>query len=224
MRQVCLELWIENKSPVLLCVKLFMLLLMVIGGVLIKGYPYLVLGVFLMLSLESTSAKLDSHVEYLVPRTNAEKKRITIVKSILVASVYSLANTAGYVLMICFYTPYQWDSETIFFIVMMTVFIFLLYFNFRMEIARMFTRNDDAKSEQSVWKRSEVWRSGACSLLAVLYILLFIFRKFAHLSLPVLSGEKQCIISAVIAIFVFGMYCYGTKKECSGFDDQEYCG
>lgn len=221
MKQVCMELWVENRT-VLLCVKIFMMLLMILSGVFIRGFPYPVLGVFLMISLETTSARLDSQIEYLVPRTGSETKKIIVRKSMLVAGAYSLVNTVSYVLTIQLYEPYHWDRETILFIFIMTVFIFLFYFHLRIETARMLTHNDRNADVDKTG--SGVWRAGACSFLNVFYILFFIFRKFGHVGFPVVFGEHQWKISMVIAGFIFALNLYHVKKECLELDNQEYCG
>ncbi len=140
MKQILTELWVENKPYPLLVFKFVMLMCLLFGGLLTNGFPYIIVFLVCMVSLESTAMKMECHAEYLIPQTSQEKKRRIIRKSILVAGIYALATSLGYVITISFSEKHNWDKELMVFIPVMAVFIFLSFFSVRMEMSGMISR------------------------------------------------------------------------------------
>lgn len=130
MRQIGRELWVENCC-VMGIVKLCLLLIMLFGGVILRDYPYSIICMLLLTSMEFTVLRLYGQIDYILPQTSWEKKRSVIIKSALVAGLYSAVNTAGYVWLACRRTDDSWDLELVLFLIYMTVVLFLYYFNYR---------------------------------------------------------------------------------------------
>lgn len=228
MRQSLLELWIENKKfPIILAVKISLLILSVGSGALLRGYPYAILALVAAMSLQSVSVKLAAQVEFLIPRSDQDRKRNQIQKSIWVAGVYTLANTVGYVLIISFCEPYGWDTEMIIFIIMIALFVFLLIFNFRMFFERIryfefqYERNKIALYNTAGKISFEV----ITPVLSIFCVFLFLLYKFAKLEqfLFLGTGYWRMLSLAVIGA-AFVLLCISTWKHCRNIVVHDYYG
>lgn len=130
-RQAVLRIWTENKG-LSLCWKIPTIFLMISGGIFLKEFPYTIV---LALGVPFMEAAMDvtfSPVEDFLPRTAGQRKRMDVRESILLAGIYTFAIILGYVLWFCRNEGYLWKGETIFFLVKVTVFMLLIFFNMRM--------------------------------------------------------------------------------------------
>lgn len=205
MKQILTELWVENKPYPLLIFKFVMLFGLLFGSLLLKGYPYTIVLLLCMVSLESTAMKLECHAEYLVAQTSAEKKRRIVWKSILVAGVYALATSLGYVLTISFSGKHHWDRELIVFIPVMTVFLFLSFFCVRMEMSGVISRAKGAMVFDKIDKKFLVDTGvGVVGNFAV-YVFCFYFlcRKLGGTGWFQNFGENHWKIDVAIGIVIF---------------------
>lgn len=130
-RQAVLRIWIKNKG-LPLCWKIPTVLLMISGGIFLKDFPCTIV---LALGVPFMEGEMDvtfSPVEDFLPKTARQRKGLDARESILLAGIYTFALILGYVLWFCRNEGYPWKGETIFFLVKVTVFMFLIFFNMRM--------------------------------------------------------------------------------------------
>ncbi len=212
MQQILTELWIENKPLPLLIFKVAMLVCLLFGGLLLKGYPYTIVLLLCMVSLESTAMKLECHAEYLVPQTSQDKKGRIVKKSILVATVYALTTSLGYIINISFNERYHWDRELIVFIPVMTVFILLSFFSVRMEMSGVISRAKGAVSVNKTGTRHVDRKFVVNTGIGVIgnfgaYVFCFyiLCRKFSNGIFRVFRWEKQWIIDVVMGSVILMM-------------------
>ena len=132
MKEICRELWIENHKPWWLLGKGVLLLLSLFEGILLRNYPYSIIWMFVLPALEITTMRLRGQVEYMLPRTREEMRRLVVGKAFLVAFVYSFANAFGYGLMISVSRRYRCDVELGLIVGYMFVAVFLMIFHYRL--------------------------------------------------------------------------------------------
>lgn len=130
MKQIGRELWVENCCKMGI-VKLCLLLFMLLGSVIIRDYPYSIICLLLLTSLEITTLRLYGQIAYILPQTSGERKRSVILRSALVAGLYSAVNTASYVLLVWRREDLSWNLEVVLFLIYMTVIFFFFYFTVR---------------------------------------------------------------------------------------------
>lgn len=200
MKQILTELWIENKPYPLIVFKMIMLVCLLFGGLWLKGYPYTIILLFCMVSLESTAMKMECHAEYLVPQTSQEKKKRIVWKSILVAGIYALTTSLGYVLTISFSGKHHWDRELIVFIPVMTVFLFLSFFCVRMEMSGVISRAKGAmvfdKTDKKFLVDTGVGVVG--NFAAYAFCFYFICRKLSTGLWSLHTGKNQWVVDIMI--------------------------
>lgn len=226
MKQVMLEIWMENRNPIYFWSKVLLVFCLLFEGVILSGYPYTVMWSLLSFSLEGMAFRAGSQIEYLVPRTGAEYRKIVIAKCVLRAGFYSLITSLGYVLMICFCNKYSWDMESVIFVVVMTVLMFMGHLMFRLNLANSSGRGGVASlntQAQKSW-RNHVF-SGGVWLTATLFLLFsFICRKFAGIKWFVFFGNKQWI-AEIILVLIISKELFGfVRKEIKEISFEEYCG
>lgn len=228
MKQVLLELWLENRNSVLFCKKAALVFILLFVGVLIAGYPYGIIWIFVAVSLESASVAEVSQIEYLLPRTDAHRKKAAICKSMVIAGVYSMANTIGYLLTISVNKRYQWDMELLFFIIMMTIFVFLLFVDVRMVFPVIRNKRMGMPGQRAA---SKPFRAGWVLFLdAVIipflacYLFLFIMRKLARINLFAFLGGSQWKFSVAASVIILILLCMRIRMIWNMPYCQEYTG
>jgi len=218
MRQIFLELWIDNKQiPVLLIIKILLLFLSVFLGVLLMGFPYSILALSFVMSLQCVTVKFPAQVERLIPLSDQDRKRTQIQKGIIISGIYTIANAAGYVLTISLGGRYQWDGEMMVFMIMILVFPFILIFNFRIlfERLRYFDFKNALNNKEMKKMVGPIGFEGLIYILAVICIFLFLFYKFARLEEVLFLGIGYWkMLSLVMMGIVFILLCISTWKNC----------
>ena len=127
MKQAMIEIWMENKTPLYLGIKIILIMCLLFMGVMLAGFPYSGILVSAVIAIKCISVKKISQIEYLLPRTNKEYKKIVIIKSVTGAAFYSIINSLGYVLLISIEDRYRWDMEMVAYIAVLTAVVFFLY-------------------------------------------------------------------------------------------------
>lgn len=170
-KQAVLRIWMENKG-IPLCFKIPTILLMIFGEIFLNEIPYMIILALGVPFIETTLDVTLSSVEDFLPRTGSQRKRMDIRESILIAGIYTLAITLGYVLLFCLYERYPWEGETIFFLVKITVSLFLILFSIRMCFIQAVVCQGERAAyilggDFREWERRA--KRGAAKLLGVLY-------------------------------------------------------
>lgn len=226
MKQVMLEIWMENRNPIYFWSKVIIVFCIMFAGVLLGGYPYTVMWSLLPFSLEGMAFRVGSQIEYIVPRTGAEYRRIVIVKCVLRAGFYSLVTTLGYVLMICFCDKYSWDMEAVIFVSVMMIMMFMGHLMFRLNLANSSGRGGLASlntQAQKSWRNHVL--SGGIWLTAALFLLFtFICRKFTGINWFVFFGNKQWMAEIILALIISRELLLFVRKEIREISFEEYCG
>lgn len=227
MKQIFLELWIENKQmPILLILKIILIFLSVFSGVLFWGYPYSILALIMVMSLQSVTVKFAAQVEYLIPLSDQDRKRAQIQKSILIAGIYAITNATGYSLTISLCKQYQWDGEMIVFIIMIILFPYILIFNFRILAVRIryFEFNHALNNRKLKKMAGTIGFDVLTQILALLCIFLFLFYKFARLKEVLFLGTGYWqMLSLVMIGTVFVMLCISAWKNCRKIVILDFC-
>ncbi|MCM1256821.1 MAG: hypothetical protein NC307_03100 [Roseburia sp.] len=130
-KQAVLRIWTENKG-ILICLKIPIILLMLFGEIPFKEIPCMIVLAHSMLFMETTLDVALSPVENFLPQTGSQRKKMAARESIFIAGIYTLAVTLGYVFWFCLNERFSWEGETIYFLVKITVCLFLILFNIRM--------------------------------------------------------------------------------------------
>lgn len=229
-RQAVLRIWTENKG-LSLCWKIPTILLMISGGIFLKEFPYTIV---LALGVPFMEAAMDvtfSPVEDFLPRTAGQRKRMDVRESILLAGIYTFAITLGYVLWFCRNEGYPWEGENIFFLVKITVCLFLFFFNMRMcFIQAVLCAGENSAylfgGDESVWERrskrgiAELLGGIYCVYAGLFYLFFYTLGMFGSIKLFKFLVESQCIFAYVIDGIIFILLCLQTawiwrqKYEC----------
>lgn len=227
-RQAILRIWTENKG-LPLCWKIPAILLMISGGIFLKEFPYTIV---LALGVPFMEAAMDvtfSLVEDFLPRTAGQRKRMDARESILLAGIYTFAITLGYVLWFCRNEGYPWEGETIFFLVKITVFLFLIFFNIRMcFIQAVICAGENSAyllgGEVRAWERrakrgiAELLGGIYCSYAGLFYLLFYTLGVFSNQFQFLV--ESQWKFAYVFGGIIFILLCLQTawiwrqKYEC----------
>lgn len=229
-RQAVLRIWTENKG-LPLCWKIPAILLMISGGIFLKEFPYTIV---LALGVPFMEAAMDvtfSPVEDFLPRTAGQRKRMDARESILLAGIYTFAITLGYVLWFCRNEGYPWEGETIFFLVKITVFLFLIFFNIRMcFIQAVICAGENSAyllgGEVRAWERrakrgiAELLGGIYCSYAGLFYLLFYTLGVFSNVKQFKFLVESQWKFAYVFGGIIFILLCLQTawiwrqKYEC----------
>ena len=229
-RQAILRIWTENKG-LPLCWKIPAILLMISGGIFLKEFPYTIV---LALGVPFMEAAMDvtfSPVEDFLPRTAGQRKRMDARESILLAGIYTFAITLGYVVWFCRREGYPWEGETIFFLVKITVFLFLIFFNIRMcFIQAVICAGENSAyllgGEVRAWERrakrgiAELLGGIYCSYAGLFYLLFYTLGVFSNVKQFKFLVESQWKFAYVFGGIIFILLCLQTawiwrqKYEC----------
>lgn len=219
-RQAVLRIWTENKG-LPLCWKIPAILLMISGGIFLKELPYTIV---LALGVPFMEAAMDvtfSPVEVFLPRTAGQRKRMDARESILLAGIYTFAITLGYVLWFCRKEGYPWERGTIFFLVKITVFLFLVFFNIRMcFIQAVICAGENSAyllgGEVRAWERrakrgiAELLGGIYCSYAGLFYLFFYTLGVFSNIKQFQFLVESQWKFAYVIGGIIFILLCLQT--------------
>ncbi len=240
MRQIGRELWVENCC-VMGVVKLCLLLIMLFGGVLLRDYPYSIICMLLLTSMEFTILRLYGQIDYILPQTSWEKKRSVIIKSALVAGLYSAVNTAGYVWLACRRTDDSWDLELVLFLIYMTVVLFFYYFNYRAglfcvgsgqipkpETVEKTGRPENPERSEKSGKPEDrqeyrgIGVSVLASLLSVFSCIFYISYRFGNVRFPLALADYDAEIMLVLGGITLVLELREVIHCIQGMDYSEY--
>lgn len=228
MRQICLELWIENKQlPVLLVLKGILLFTAIFSGILIKGYPYGCIAILFMMPLLSISALQNPQIEYLVPRTDQDRKKAALWKAAITAGIYTAANETGYILTVLFCEQYQWDGEMWFVMTVMAAYSFLLLFSWRVQMEqRKYMDVSKVSLKQEFQNMTGLeWVEMITPFMAEICIFLLLLYKFARFGWILFLGREMWrIVSLAVIGLVFILLCTGTRRNSKKIVIQDYYG
>lgn len=206
MQQISRELWVENHCMGLGIGKVCLLLLMLFGGVIIRDYPYSIICTLLLASFEITAVKMHGQIDYILPQTDRERKKRILIKSVLVAGLYSAVNTVSYAWLVCRREDYQWSVEIVLFLVYMTVVLFLYFFSYRTGLCCVAGSQELDMPQESHAKhkwQGDIWVSSLASLLSIFTCLFYIIFKFGYISPPMVLmrfGRGIMLVLSVIAL------------------------
>ncbi len=131
-------LWLENKQNLFLAgMKVFFLLMNLLGVVAIAGYPYAFLYSWVAYAIGPGSIRGASQIEYLAPRTREEIRRDCLRRCLLTSLFYSGVNLCAYLLGICCLKRYSWSVRMVEFLVLMSLLMFLHAFFLRLFLERL---------------------------------------------------------------------------------------
>ncbi|MBO6015123.1 MAG: hypothetical protein J6P60_00860 [Lachnospiraceae bacterium] len=215
MKQVWRELKAEN-GIVLLSSKLVMLSFFLFGGVLLRGFPYMVMIASLPIAF-FVIPMLRGEIQLLLPRTERERCRTAIVKCMVKAAVYSLCVAAGYVINISFSGRYHWDRQMIAFVGIMEVFLFLGYFNYALSAEQIGNR-------PFVFSERETKREIAMALvplLAFVYLWILTLQEMSGLDWFDFGRSQNAVDLAGAALLLITL-CLVTRKQLKRLDQTEY--
>lgn len=224
MKQIWVELWVENKPLPLIIFKLALLMLLLFSGLSRTGFPYAIVILICMVSLESTAMRMECQAEYLIPRTSQEKKKHIVKKSALIAGIYSFCSSIGYVITISASRTHQWDKELMVFIPTLALFVFLSFFSVRLEMSGVISRVKRAMISKKIGKKF-LMNTGIGvigNFLAYVFILFFIQRKLGKIEELAVFGTNQWKMDLVIGSFIFIMLLWTVYVDYHGLNFGEF--
>jgi hypothetical protein len=218
----------ENKSmPILVICKVLLIFLSIFIGIILNGYPFGIVWFCVALPLQIFSIKMASQIEYLIPISDSDAKRFFLTKNSWIAGIYTTANTVGYILLVSFSEQYQWDKEMIFFILVMTIFLFNLFFYYRtVVVGRIYFEWKD-RANFSMPKKENWWivLEGTLPFLGLVWIYVFLlyeFKTFEFLSF--LGRGNWRMVSIAVLVITILLSSYTTWRRCNNLMIKDYFG
>ena len=226
MKQLCLELWIENKQfPILFLLKIMIVLIALFSDILIEASCGFVI-VFFAGGMIMVMVFFNPQIDYLLPRTDEERRKAIIGKSALTAGFYTAAGTIGYVLIICFYKQYQWDAELLFFMIMFSIYVFTN--NFCCSVSMWQRKNMDASNvsfrQELIDMGAFEWLKIAAVIFAGISTVSFCFYKFAKWESLLFLGRGKWRITALIMMSITALLlCLAAWRDAKKIVIRDYC-
>lgn len=224
MKQAMIEIWMENKNPLYLGIKIILIMCLLFTGVMLAGFPYSDILVSVVIAIKCISVKKVSQIEYLLPRTNKQYKKIIIIKSVTGAAFYSIINSLGYVLLICIEDRYRWDMEMVAYIAVLTAVVFFSYMMYMLLIENVQIAaivNMSADDRKKILLR--IFTAGILPFIAISQIHAFIQIKFAEIYWFVFLGKWQGMFNLAMAVIVTIGIIICIVRELKYLKMNEYC-
>ena len=224
MKQAMIEIWMENKTPLYLGIKIILIMCLLFMGVMLAGFPYSGILVSAVIAIKCISVKKISQIEYLLPRTNKEYKKIVIIKSVTGAAFYSIINSLGYVLLISIEDRYRWDMEMVAYIAVLTAVVFFLYMMYMLlmeNVQNATIVNMSADGRKKILIR--IFTAGILPFIAISQIHAFIQIKFAEIYWFVFLGKWQGMFNLAMAVIVTIGIIICIVRELKYLKLNEYC-
>ncbi len=224
MKQAMIEIWMENKNPLYLGIKIILIMCLLFMGVMLAGFPYSGILVSAVIAIKCISVKKISQIEYLLPRTNKEYKKIVIIKSVTGAEFYSIINSLGYVLLISIEDRYRWDMEMVAYIAVLTAVVFFSYMMYMLlmeNVQNAAIVNMSADDRKKILIR--VFTAGILPFIAISQIHAFIQIKFAEIYWFVFLGKWQGMFNLAMAVIVTIGIIICIVRELKYLKLNEYC-
>ena len=224
MKQAMIEIWMENKTPLYLGIKIILIMCLLFMGVMLAGFPYSGILVSAVIAIKCISVKKVSQIEYLLPRTNKEYRKIVIIKSVTGAAFYSIINSLGYVLLISIEDRYRWDMEMVAYIAVLTAVVFFLYMMYMLlmeNVQNATIVNMSADGRKKILIR--IFTAGILPFIAISQIHAFIQIKFAEIYWFVFLGKWQGMFNLAMAVIVTIGIIICIVRELKYLKLNEYC-
>ena len=224
MKQAMIEIWMENKNPLYLGIKIILIMCLLFMGVMLAGFPYSGILVSAVIAIKCISVKKISQIEYLLPRTNKEYKKIVIIKSVTGAAFYSIINSLGYVLLISIEDRYRWDMEMVAYIAVLTAVVFFSYMMYMLlmeNVQNAAIVNMSADDRKKILIR--IFTAGILPFIAISQIHAFIQIKFAEIYWFVFWGKWQGMFNLAMAVIVTIGIIICIVRELKYLKLNEYC-
>lgn len=183
MKIALLELWIEHKNMPFVSIAKILVLICLLGmGVIVKGYPYSIAFLVIVLGLQSTSVFFYGQIKLFLPQTKQQQKKVQVQKSAYIASIYSIATVLGYIAMIHVTSRYHWDMESILGLFALCLISFLSLFRYQLFLERIsLQKNVNQNRKKNLHFYKQMILEEGYLFLAIGSLMIFIFYKFAQI-------------------------------------------
>lgn len=136
MKEVLLEIWIENKwHPGLMLAKFFLIFALLFAGALLRGFPYSIVFFYVVFSLDMVLL-IAPRIDFFLPRSREEWCRMKRKKCLLVSVFYAGIAAGGYLLNVAVTERYHFDFVHVSAIWIMFSLFFLIMLENRLELER----------------------------------------------------------------------------------------
>lgn len=220
MKEVLLEIWIENKwHPVILVTKFIMICVLFLGAILLRGFLYSIIIVFAFLSSFFCLSMMlleTPQIDFFLPRSREGWYQMKRKKCLLVSGFYAGVIAGAYILNVSVTEHYQFDFVHVSAIWIICSLLFLIMRVTRLDLEHNRYQEDLEVSEEGDRNKllREILPAAISIVVAFTLIVLLGIVDFAEVDgLLFLRQKRFRVMELLLYIGLLGRWLYMARRS-----------